>query len=527
MGKFSEIGPEQDWRKYNLRVNVANSAQSLGRPSINLASLTLGEGLKVTAVMAAGNNAEHGLIDGDLVTISGTTQPEYSGDWIVDSVSGTTFTYNINAYTTAPASPATGATILAQPQSFFKRALIKNHVDNAGTSVTFGPNTDADFDDLSLMLEYLIEPTPPAKADLSKWYMKSAAVGTKVQVLYAIALAFLVSLFLCPAAVQAQPYFPSTPYSRGLMTQTTAAAARTYLGISAVAAGPAWGEFNTTQFATNNSIINFITGALVTNLVDVGTLTVNGGTRTAATNALTIAYTNNAAGVTFDGLVIDAVETASAAGTRAFNVKVANASVMNIRKSGAVYSTDGSAALPSFSFVNDATTGVYYAPEGGGSYLVFSRASTPAIALQNSELRISSAWPINWGGTVGAFSSGDVGIVRKAAGVLVVFDGVTQTAYRDIFLRQLQADSTVTAAGTTTPQTINKSSGSINFAAGDVTKLVTCNLASTASQIFVTVQTDDATATIKNCVAAAGSFTIKLTAAATAETKVSFFIVNP
>lgn len=85
---------------------------------------------------------------------------------------------------------------------------------------------------------------------------------------------------------------------------------------------------------------------------------------------------------------------------------------------------------------------------------------------------------------------------------------------------------TNTAGGTTGAQTIDKPSGSVNFAAGATTLVVTNNLVTTASKVFPVVETDDATATIKNVVCSTGSFTIKLTAAATAETKVGFFVVN-
>jgi len=43
---------------------------------------------------------------------------------------------------------------------------------------------------------------------------------------------------------------------------------------------------------------------------------------------------------------------------------------------------------------------------------------------------------------------------------------------------------------------------------------------------MATVRTNDATATIKNIVPAAGSFVINLNTAATAETSVGFFVIN-
>lgn len=86
--------------------------------------------------------------------------------------------------------------------------------------------------------------------------------------------------------------------------------------------------------------------------------------------------------------------------------------------------------------------------------------------------------------------------------------------------------ATNTAAGTTGAQTINKPSGTVNFAAGATTLVVTNNLVTTSSIVFAVVRTNDTTATIKNVVPAAGSFTITLSAAATAETSVGFLVIN-
>jgi len=91
---------------------------------------------------------------------------------------------------------------------------------------------------------------------------------------------------------------------------------------------------------------------------------------------------------------------------------------------------------------------------------------------------------------------------------------------------QLFIDSTITAGGTTGAQTINKSAGAVNFAAGASSLVVTSNKVTANSFVFAMAATDDTTAYVKNVVVAAGSFTIKLAAACTAETKVVFWILN-
>ena len=93
--------------------------------------------------------------------------------------------------------------------------------------------------------------------------------------------------------------------------------------------------------------------------------------------------------------------------------------------------------------------------------------------------------------------------------------------YGDIIL-----DKTVTAAGTTGAQTINKTCGSVNFAAGATSLVVTDSRVTTASVIVATVATNDATMKTVLVVAAAGSFTIIANAAATAETRVNFIVIN-
>jgi hypothetical protein len=86
--------------------------------------------------------------------------------------------------------------------------------------------------------------------------------------------------------------------------------------------------------------------------------------------------------------------------------------------------------------------------------------------------------------------------------------------------------STNTATGTTGAQTINRPSGTVNFAAGATSLVVTNSLCTTSSIVLPVVRTNDATAVVKNIVPGAGSFTINLEAAATAETSVGFFIIN-
>lgn len=87
-------------------------------------------------------------------------------------------------------------------------------------------------------------------------------------------------------------------------------------------------------------------------------------------------------------------------------------------------------------------------------------------------------------------------------------------------------DSTFTAGGTTGVQTINKSVGSINFAASDGSKVVNNSLVTTSSIILATVATNDSTMTSVQAVPTSGGITFHANAAATAETRVNFWVIN-
>ncbi len=85
---------------------------------------------------------------------------------------------------------------------------------------------------------------------------------------------------------------------------------------------------------------------------------------------------------------------------------------------------------------------------------------------------------------------------------------------------------TLTPAGTTGNQTINKLAGTVNMAAGSSVLVVTNSFADANSLIFCSIRTNDATAQIKNVVPGDGFFTITLSAAATAETSIGFVLFN-
>lgn len=82
------------------------------------------------------------------------------------------------------------------------------------------------------------------------------------------------------------------------------------------------------------------------------------------------------------------------------------------------------------------------------------------------------------------------------------------------------------AAGSTGNKTINKISGRVRVAAAGTSVTVTNDRVTADSHIVATCSTNDTTAYIKNVVPGAGTFTINLGAAATAETAIDWVVFN-
>lgn len=102
--------------------------------------------------------------------------------------------------------------------------------------------------------------------------------------------------------------------------------------------------------------------------------------------------------------------------------------------------------------------------------------------------------------------------------------GENDVGKADIGIKRLYVDYTIAASAGAV--TINKAAGRVKIAAGQSSIVVTNDLVKVNSLVFAEVARADATAYIKNVVAVAGSFTITLGAAATAETAVNFFVVS-
>ena len=159
-----------------------------------------------------------------------------------------------------------------------------------------------------------------------------------------------------------------------------------------------------------------------------------------------------------------------------------------------------------------------------GSYTgtgVGVRATAPTITLPNA-----TGLPVSTGisGLGTGVATALAANTNATGGVLT--GGSTVSVNVLTVLSDFRPTKTITAAGTTGAQTINKTTGTVNFAAGASTLVVTNSFASTSSVIMVTVYGTDLTAISARVTKAVGSFTITLNAAATAETAVGFMVTN-
>jgi|GEM_PF-5186633 len=93
-------------------------------------------------------------------------------------------------------------------------------------------------------------------------------------------------------------------------------------------------------------------------------------------------------------------------------------------------------------------------------------------------------------------------------------------------VRSLLVTATITAGGTTGNQTINKMSGTVNFATAATSLTVTNDTVTTDSIVLAIVATNDATMKSVQAVPGSGSFVLYANAAAAAETSVRWFVFN-
>lgn len=233
-----------------------------------------------------------------------------------------------------------------------------------------------------------------------------------------------------------------------------------------------------------------------------GTASINTGTLTLDGAGLNVVSRWNNGATVFTGVSkISLTDSAHAGGSQLVNWQVNSAPVYTMNSLGSsfqlsdiydfgtIHLTNGTAALQW-----DIAGGNATAIQGTGTFLSFLvNSSANYMLLTTAELRPE--------GTLNL--------------------GNSAHPWEKMFLSK-----TMTAGGTVGAQTINKSSGRVNFAASASSLVVTDSYVTTNSIVMVQVCGTDATATSARVTKAAGSFTITLNAAATAETEVDFLIAQ-
>ena len=131
-----------------------------------------------------------------------------------------------------------------------------------------------------------------------------------------------------------------------------------------------------------------------------------------------------------------------------------------------------------------------------------------------------------WASSTDSTGTPDTGLSRVSSGVVGVGTGAAASVAGTLSLNAVILSKTITTPGTTGAQTINKSSGRVNFAAAAASLVVTNSLVTANSIIQCTVATNDATMKAAQVVAGSGSFTIYASANPTAETAVNFTVTN-
>jgi len=228
-----------------------------------------------------------------------------------------------------------------------------------------------------------------------------------------------------------------------------------------------------------------------------------------ATKMIDLSGTWNTSGVA-TGINLAITDTASGNASNLFNFQYTNGSTNFVR----------------FQRLTS-TTNMFAIGGTGASLRLFEAAeSNPRTCLDSTGFRMGSNIFLRWTSSgSNALGSVDVGLFRNAAGVIEIDDGTNAAAYRDLKLRKLLVDATMTAIGTTGAQTINKAAGTVNIASGASSVVVTNSLVTTSSIVLACVYNGSSYA-VQRVVPASGSFTIYMTGMLAAEHGVQWMVIN-
>ncbi len=297
------------------------------------------------------------------------------------------------------------------------------------------------------------------------------------------------------------------------------------------AAGGGTGSYNfdTTQFVTSSTTNVMIkSGATVTNLVVSGSIASSAANENIvfAPNGTGKIVINTKLGATGPRQII--TDEANTLGTNSLQILSENGDTVlgaGIGLHGYANVGAGGSSGPGVLWLGFGNTGSnpgVFIGNGNNAKLGTAYVQVNSSGLKSLNTTVSSSTTtgsfINSGG-LGSAGATFLGSTISVAGAATLSS--TLTVVGDVAVSK-----TITGAGTTGAQTINKSSGRVNFAAAATSLVVTDSLVTTQSVILISKAANDGTARLGGVVAASGSFTIYMDVAPAAECAVNFLVTN-
>lgn len=295
------------------------------------------------------------------------------------------------------------------------------------------------------------------------------------------------------------------------------------------------GSFNGELGIGNNGLIANSTLYVDTNTPAIKT---RSGAAYAWTNSTTDGSTTADTSISRSSAGVVAIGTGAAASTAGALVANTVTATKLVATNGAIVANNPAIDIrqvwnngaTAFTGINAVISAGASARANGSSFVKINDGSVNVFDLQTADAASNTQLILKTGATASQTllletrnSSTGVPTISGGSGIGV---GVGSPGGVNNFYGDQRFDKTITAGGTTGAQTINKTAGSVNFAAAATSLVVTNNLVSTSSVILCTVGTNDSTMKSVACVAGAGSFTMNANAAATAETRVNFLVIN-
>ena len=308
----------------------------------------------------------------------------------------------------------------------------------------------------------------------------------------------------------------STNYDDAWVTPTVAVGGITGLG-TGVATALAINVGTAGAAIVNGGALGTPSSGTVTNLTGTASININGtvGATTPAAGAFT---TLNASGLTRVG-------TATTADALS-DVLIATSATT---QRGLTIQGKASQTAPLLRIVESTNNAANNGWQFDANAVYWTGSGTAGGYLNQAVMITQPGFFYKWNSsTTNVFSAATFSLGPTVAGskILAIGNGTQFDTSGGISCAQILLDKTITSAGTTGAQTINKTSGSVNFAAAATSLVVTNSFCTVNSVIQCTVGTNDTTLKSVAAVAAAGSFTMHANAAATAETRVFFSITN-